>query len=119
MFVVSTDHPENTIDVRVFSSSSEEAVTPACTSDVRRTVVGIFADDTKQTTGYNQFCESHSALQQLVVCCAALLPHSKEVIKWEKRLIGYKILQLASGLSLREQSRMSVYDLVVVSTTHH
>lgn len=46
-----------------FRLSSRRATASACTLNVRRTLVVVFVDDTKQTAGRSQFRESRSALQ--------------------------------------------------------
>lgn len=49
-----------------FRRFSERATTLASASDVRRTLVSVFADDTKQTEKRNYFFELQSTLQQRV-----------------------------------------------------
>lgn len=80
LFVVTLCHAESVRSAR-FVSSPEGATTPASTLYVRHLLVYVFADDTEQTAGHNQFCKSRSAPQQCVARCAAWFAHSKEVME--------------------------------------
>lgn len=79
MFFLTVCHDKNVIDARLVSSF-EGVYAPVSSLDVRRTLVGVFANDTKKTAGRNQFCDLHLALQRHVVGCAAWLAHSKRAI---------------------------------------
>lgn len=75
IFIVTVCHAENVINAR-FVSSSKEATALESTLDVQSTSGGVLADDTKQTAGCNQLCESHSAGKQRVMGCATWPAHS-------------------------------------------
>lgn len=62
-------------------SWSERATASASTLVVRRTLVGVVSDDSKQAAGHTQCCKSHSALQQRVVGCTAWFAQRKEMEK--------------------------------------
>lgn len=49
VFVVTFCHSENVIDAHTVSSFSEGATTLESTSEVLRTLMGVLADDAKQT----------------------------------------------------------------------
>lgn len=101
-----------------FCRFPEGATTSASTFDVPGTLVGVFADDTKQPTGRNRFYRLHSALQQRVMEYAAWFVHSREEMKLKRRLTNCGFLQSAMAAGLMKMLRVSFCNLVVVSTTH-
>lgn len=88
MFVVARCHVENLCGAR-FVLSSDAATAPTSTLGVRRMLMGMFADDTKQTADHNKFHKSHFALQQSVVGCAAWSVLSTEAGKGKQALNNY------------------------------
>lgn len=90
MSVVTIGHVKNASDARAASSSSEGAATPESSSDVRGLLVGLFADETKQSTRNSQLCASDSAAKQRIVEGATWSAFSKEVLKWKKNLIDWR-----------------------------
>lgn len=58
MFDGTLCHAEIVSGARFVSSSLKGNTTPASTLDVRRTLVRVFADDTKQTGGHNSSASS-------------------------------------------------------------
>lgn len=110
-------HVENVGSAR-FVLSLEGTTASARTLDVRRMWVGIYADYTKQIAGRNQFCESHTALQQRVVGCAAGLASTMRVVRCSKVPIDCGFFESATSVWLGKSSRVSIRNIDVVLATH-
>lgn len=67
-------------------SFSGGATAPASILDYWRTLLGLFADDAKRTSGHNQTGKSNSATQQCVLRCSVGLGQFKKLMEGKKRL---------------------------------